>query len=677
MLVYLLKFFEVIVFSLIVCDPCLAEEGILSKQQSAHIQRRCPYTLRRLWQTDISSFPFAAVPLLTDIDGDGGLDIVAAPFGETLAVIEGETGKHLHDSGWPQHNLDKSVHSSPLLYDIDDDGISEILFVTSQGEGLFYSAVGQALPMYTFQLQSAYVNFNWNKEGKNVNYTNIHKHVLNKETPDHTALDPHVLSSPVLFEMRYLAIPISYFLSEDDYDHQDIGESLGNTSSESNIYISAMAVLDLKKLQTVTEAPGKKHEKGSESYTQIFFLEISEAPVFSLFTPTVLDLDGNFGPPEIVIGLTSGSLFVLSTEGEHRTGFPKTLKNISGTVAAANLDDKDIDLELVVLDTRGRVSCLSSRTGHVLWTTEVGGTSFAGSQIVDMDLDGQLDVVVATDQGKVFALNGANGTVLPKYPYKAGRRISGRVLVTKFNALRGPYDLVFLSDDGILHILAGDHSCVSQTAIADTSFVDIITHNLVMMNHGIEFIVSTSDGSLICLGSGSESPVEEIVEEEYRLEFQKLANPSDIDSQNNFLFSINKPIVLIDEKTRYLKEVTGSSLDLYFSVHGAARGEQFKLQIFMGSTVVHKEQISDGSFPSLIKVRTPEKPGQAQVRVVIYDQYGFAYGDSIYFKFNQLILLDLQWLVLAPFIAMVIILLVNHGFPAKDLLPVTFPLKSK
>jgi len=42
-----------------------------------------------------------------------------------------------------------------------------------------------------------------------------------------------------------------------------------------------------------------------------------------------------------------------------------------------------------------------------------------------------------------------------------------------------------------------------------------------------------------------------------------------------------------------------------------------------------------------------------------------------------LFLQDLQWLVLAPFVAMMTILLVNHGFPAKDLLPMTFPAKSK
>ena len=49
----------------------------------------------------------------------------------------------------------------------------------------------------------------------------------------------------------------------------------------------------------------------------------------------------------------------------------------------------------------------------------------------------------------------------------------------------------------------------------------------------------------------------------------------------------------------------------------------------------------------------------------------------LFFRFNQIILEDLQWLLMAPFVTMVIILLVNHGFPAKDLLPVTFQSKDR
>lgn len=112
---------------------------------------------------------------------------------------------------------------------------------------------------------------------------------------------------------------------------------------------------------------------------------------------------------------------------------------------------------------------------------------------------------------------------------------------------------VFLSDDGILHILAGDHSCLFQMALADTSFIDIVTQNVVLLSRGMEFIVATSDGSLICLGSGSESPVEEIIENEFRILHHRLAHPSDSVGQNNFVFSMNKVDCFLSDLFLYLQ----------------------------------------------------------------------------------------------------------------------------
>ncbi|KAH9495922.1 hypothetical protein Btru_013685 [Bulinus truncatus] len=660
--------FNLLLSSVVFLTNISAEEiKDLPKLGTAH--RRCSYKIRKLWQTDISSFPFAASPLVTDIDGDGGLDVVAAPFGEAFAVIEGETGKHLHDTSWPQHNLDKSIHSSTLRFDIDGDGILDLLFVTSQGEGLFYTSLGHALSRYTFQLPAPYIHSTWFKDNKAVDSQNIHKFVSMTEKPGYIPVDPHVFSTPVLYNMSHLIFPVSCFFSDDDYNTSDGHGPWGAEEFINKFYLAAIAVLDLKTFKNSVDNSGNKNEKQQIPFIKLFFLELAESPVLNLFTPTVVDLDGDYGSPEIITGLSSGRLYILSLEGSHRNGFPQTFTNISGRVTAADLDD-DGALELLILDTKGMIHCLNSKTGHVMWATDIGGSSFAGSVVTSIDFDNYLDVVVATDQGKVFALSGMNGTVLPKYPFKAGRRIAGNVLVTKFSVIKDSNDLIFLSDDGILHILAADHSCLTQVALADSSFVDIVTNNIVAMNRGMELLISTSDGSLICLGSGVESTVEEVVEEEYKVLYQRLAYPSDIAMHNNFYFSHYKPAILIDENTRRLKEVTGSFLEFSVHIFHTSPVKTFTLKVYLGSVVVHiQEQVSSVSNPISIKIRTPEQPGEAHITVSIYDNFGFVFSDSIFLKFNQLILLDLQWLVLAPFIAMIIILLVNHGFPAKDLLP--------
>lgn len=87
-----------------------------------------------------------------------------------------------------------------------------------------------------------------------------------------------------------------------------------------------------------------------------------------------------------------------------------------------------------------------------------------------------------------------------------------------------------------------------------------------------------------------------------------------------------------------------------------------------------------GEFPEPktynVQVPAGEEPSQGHVTVRLTNQYGQIFEDRFSLRFNKLIMEDLQWLLLAPFVAMIIILLVLHGFPAKDLLPYTNQSKS-
>ena len=76
---------------------------------------RCDYDLEVLWSRELGHAPFAAAPLIADIDADGQLDIVAAPFSEEVTVLRGSDGSNLPGSKWPYHLVDITVHASPLL----------------------------------------------------------------------------------------------------------------------------------------------------------------------------------------------------------------------------------------------------------------------------------------------------------------------------------------------------------------------------------------------------------------------------------------------------------------------------------------------------------------------------------------------------------------------------------
>ena len=68
----------------------------------------------KLWTAEVAHSSFAAAPLITDVDADGSLDIVAAPLSESHTVIVAETGRTLPNSRWPAQKLDSSFLSSPL-----------------------------------------------------------------------------------------------------------------------------------------------------------------------------------------------------------------------------------------------------------------------------------------------------------------------------------------------------------------------------------------------------------------------------------------------------------------------------------------------------------------------------------------------------------------------------------
>ncbi|RUS73497.1 hypothetical protein EGW08_018737 [Elysia chlorotica] len=644
----------------IVLQVSYEDDAIASKQQfkeSENLKRRCPYMLRKLWQTDISSFPFAASPLIADVNGDDKYDIVAAPYGETITVVEGDTGKHLDGSGWPRHNLDKSIHSSPLQFDIDGDGVLDLLFITSKGEGLFYTKDGYQLHVYNFQcIQYMYLNC-INPPTPTLFFFSI----FFFQSPGYIPVDPHVFDTPVLHDKRFLVIPLSFYFSDDDYSDDQKGPWGDDAKQRDKYYVTAVAVVDLEKLHL-----GVQERKG-------------KSPVFNLFSPTVVDVDCDFSESEIIIGSSSGSLYVLTWDGKHRQGFPQTFGSISGRLTAVNLDEAP-GMELIVPDKTGNVTCVDAVSAKTKWSARVGGTNFAGSSVVDVDMDGQLDIVVATSEGNVFAINGVTGGLIPNYPYKASKGISGNVLVTKFNMIRGPYDL---ANDGILHILASDLSCESQVALADTSLVDILLHDLSpLTSRGLEVLVSTSDGSLVCLGSGQSTPPEELVEDESKVIIQRLALPS---SSTNRLISLDKVRIAIWLwACFYYNLFLFPVIQFFFFFIFAMKSDSMLVlclpphKVYMGNELVHADNKIEGSQGiQSVTIHTPEQPGQAQITVLIFDKTGHFSQDTIHLRFNQLILQDLQWLVLSPFIAMIIILLVNHGFPAKDLLPVTFPFKSK
>lgn len=101
----------------------------------------CPLNVELKWMTELSSSIYAT-PLITDLFSDGRKDIIAPAFVHYLEVLEGPDGAQA--VGWPGFHK-STLHTSPMLFDINLDGIREVMLATYDGEVMFFKENGERL----------------------------------------------------------------------------------------------------------------------------------------------------------------------------------------------------------------------------------------------------------------------------------------------------------------------------------------------------------------------------------------------------------------------------------------------------------------------------------------------------------------------------------------------------
>ncbi|KAK9815165.1 hypothetical protein WJX73_009335 [Symbiochloris irregularis] len=79
---------------------------------------------------------------------DGHKEVIVPSFVHYLEVIEAADGAKAVEDGWPGFH-ESTVHASPLLYDIDADGILDVLLATYDGEVLMFKDTGERQENHT------------------------------------------------------------------------------------------------------------------------------------------------------------------------------------------------------------------------------------------------------------------------------------------------------------------------------------------------------------------------------------------------------------------------------------------------------------------------------------------------------------------------------------------------
>ncbi|XP_072032542.1 uncharacterized protein [Amphiura filiformis] len=648
---------------------------LLSQSEDSHGKEKCHYDIDIAWTSEVSNSLLASPALVADIDADDSVDIITAAFTEEVAVLQGSNGQFLSGS-WPANMQDNSFHASPLLYDIDKDGRSEIMVCTSDGEVMFLDNQGHMLQGTSLKvphLVAMYVMFERDVE---ITPSNINMFIkpFSPKVQDYRAgrtsdslyvnVPPHVLATPVIADLNRdgvteeLILPVSYYFDKEMYRSDEDLASVGLPLSELDNYLAGgIVVYNLTSRQPI-------HQINLE------LTMVNDAyPGYVLFTPTVVDLEGDGGPLEMIVGTSAGRLYVINHNGKIRQGFPVAIAPMHGQITVEEITG-DGRLDLVVIDTSGNVMCFDNR-GNVQWEAEISGSSSPGSRVADVNQDGHLDVVIPTNNGYVWALQGNTGKVLPGWPIALSCKLLANVVIARLKPKPNPLDVIVPSYDHHLYVISGDGQCVEVIEVDERSLVPIIAADLMPTTPGLELLLGTNDGTVMCLRTQEEvhdgkGGVAMGDVEDWRAE-----NPA----HNRFTYWDGKVGIKVSKVTKEAQLVTGNDFNVRFEIvdgRSDVRGKmKYTVQVLAGQILL--EPGKSFTFPGdyTLTVPTPNKPMRTVVTIQMTNQYGQVFVDSYAVSFNTRLAQDVQWLLFFPFIAMTLLLLLVHGYPEVDLLPLT------
>ena len=183
-------------------------------------------------------------------------------------------------------------------------------------------------------------------------------------------------------------------------------------------------------------------------------------------SPAIGDVD-NDGQMEIVFGNSAGKLYILNHDGIQQLAYT-ILGFIESAPALVDVDG-DQDLEIAFTTT--------TATGGQLYVIHHNGTTmsgfpkqlgpmWAGPAVHDIDNDGFYEVVCATYNKEVYAIEVSGGAVKPGFPFTAnGRFRTPPTIVDVDND--GDYEIVVGSNNGELYVLHHDGTIFSEYNTGD------------------------------------------------------------------------------------------------------------------------------------------------------------------------------------------------------------------
>ena len=610
--------------------------------------KSCHKELTLNWTVSISDSAVVSPPLLAKLNKNDKYDLVVTTLDGSVSIIDPATGQETLQ--WPLHFPEEAFYSGALLYDINQDGSMDILLTTASGVILFVSQSGTVLNRYTTTLPRLLVKRKWyvmNIDGnpsehdlspeKNTKFTTTEEYneKYNTMFESYVMLDTHILSTPIIGDFTGdgrnsdLVIPVNYYF-DDDVKFDD--RRLLNLSLERpdlDFYQACgLIVIDL---QTRAIIYNKTLELTMKS---------SSLPSYLLSSPTVVDLDGSYGSNEVIIGSLSGKIHVWNKDGKCASRFGLS-DSIAGQIAVGDINIGE-GLRVIAIDRSANVMCYGR--DKLLWEATVSGSVTAGAQLYDIDGDHKMEVVIATNDGYIWVLDGQTGQVLPNWPVSLGNEIHSHIL---FQTQTNGFVDMYIMSGGNINILGGSTQCLDVISTDEISYTPIIYDQ-----KSASFVVSTSDGAIL-----SYSHVD--------------INSSKIQPEFGIRFTT---------ATNQIHTVTSAHFNVEFEIYsGLEDNVEFKVAISYPAEAGVNHYISNYYKPGVhsVTLPSPKVPKYTYISIESCNRFMQCTQDRIFISFYSNIKAKLVLYATLPLLVMVVLLLLLHGYPEGDLLPMWLDSKLK
>jgi outer membrane protein assembly factor BamB len=355
--------------------------------------------------------PVYASPVFSD----GGSSFLVVAHSRIVASYN--LSSFTMEYGFPVMFEPSQFHARPLLYDLDADGLREVLLATYDGEIVAIRGDGSPLYGKAFKVPALSVPKKWYSgllEDSEFSFEDAGV-IPNKSSHDETA-------------------PSASSDSKREKPMVQLDEAtMARLTEEARTSIKALSSLRFD--ESVTEVDDIYYApvfEANEAVRKPVYKEEVRVDAHILSTPVTGDVDGD-GCDELVVAVSY--YFDPSEFDSH--------------VRKWGQIESDVDVEnyvaggLVVFDLATQMIKYSVQLDLTTTHATLKALIYSSPQIADVNGDGHRDIIIATAAGFVYVLDGRTGASLEGFPV-AMADIHGDVIVADVN------------DDGALEICAAD-----------------------------------------------------------------------------------------------------------------------------------------------------------------------------------------------------------------------------